>query len=145
MEKLGIDVTKLDFKCPIKPTKFNEFSFGDDDIDDDEYDDDEEPVDYLEYADVSDNDIGEDCTLSNITGELEMRDYSKTGINLGEEDRLAIVVDSSGKEKVVRKSGIVYLMLQDRCKLSSDRLQRVMERNFVGENGLIFKLYSEAK
>lgn len=105
---MGVDTKKLDFKCQIKPTKFNEFDFDDDDDDvsdddtDDDFDDDE-PVDYVAQSSVSDDEIEEDCTLSNITGEVEMRDYSRTGITLNENDRFAIVADGSGNEQVVWK------------------------------------------
>lgn len=141
--KIGVDVSQLNFKCQINPTKFNEFDFDDFDCDDDDcddnddddcddgYDDNEETLDYL--ANIDGSDIEESCNVLNITGELEMRDYSTARISPDEEDRFTTVIDGSAKKKTVLKSGVVFVMLQDRCKLSSDRLRRVMERDFVRE------------
>lgn len=78
----------------------------------------EEECDYLENSNESQD--AQDTTLSGITGELLMRDHTKHKINLDEEDRFAVVVDCTGKEKVVLKVGIVTLLLKDKCKLSSD-------------------------
>lgn len=33
---------------------------------------------------------------------------------------------------VVRKSSICWLLSKDKCKLSSDRLQRVQEKEYLG-------------
>jgi len=59
-------------------------------------------------------------------------------MNLNEEDRFAAVVDGTGKEKVVQKASIVNLLLKDKCKLSSDRLKRVAEKDYVREIGKLF-------
>lgn len=41
------------------------------------------------------------------------------------------VVGNSGKSKVVRKSAICYVLSKDKHKLSSDRLQRVQEKEYL--------------
>lgn len=95
------------------------------------------PEDNLEsFNEDSEEDDQEDHILLGVTGELEMRDYSQTGTVLDEKGRLALVADSTGKEKVVRKGGICWYLNKNRCKLSSDRLKRVMEKDFqnTGKN-----------
>lgn len=136
MKKLGIDTKDLDFKCQIKPTKLNEFHYDDADDDGDDTDvsldeDEMEEFDYLDLNECSDNDLS-----PYITGELDMRDYSHTG-SLAEDDIFTVVSDSTGTEKTVRKSGTVYLLLRDRCKLSSDRLRRVMEPDLNVKKGMV--------
>lgn len=138
LKKLGVDADKenLDFCCQITPTHHNAFNYDYNDDTDDSSDDedasDAETDDYVECDDVVEDD---DTNMAGITGELIMRDYSSSTISLSEEDRFTVVADSTGKEKVVLKSGIVNLLLKDRCKLSSDRLRRVKEKDFVRENG----------
>lgn len=75
-----------------------------------------------------------------ITGELLLRDYSKgTGktysanqIHLKEDSPFVVVLDKNGGEIVVRKSSICWLLSKDKFKLSSDRLQRVQEKEYDG-------------
>lgn len=45
-------------------------------------------------------------TLENITGALELQDYSDTNIHIRLDTSFTIVKDSSGKEHIVRKSSI---------------------------------------
>lgn len=52
-------------------------------------------------------------------------------IRLDENAPFTYVVDSTGKSKVVRKSAICYVLSKDKHKLSSDRLQRVQEKEYV--------------
>lgn len=56
---------------------------------------------------------------------------SQDSINLDEKSRFALVVDSTGESKVVRKSAVCYVLSKDKHKLSSDRLQRVQEREYA--------------
>lgn len=55
-------------------------------------------------------------------------------IVLDEKSPLAVVVDDTGKSKVVRKSAICFVLAKDRHKLSSDRLQRVQEKDYAVYN-----------
>lgn len=48
-----------------------------------------------------------------------------------EKCRFTCVVDNTGKSKVVRKSAVCYMLSKDKHKLSSDRLQRVQEKEYV--------------
>lgn len=50
---------------------------------------------------------------------------------LDEKSPFVVVVDSTGKAKVVRKSAICYVLSKDKRKLSSDRLQRVQEKDYA--------------
>lgn len=135
IKKLGIDTNKmkLDLHCQVTPTNFNSFDYDDEECDDSSENESEEKC--LENSNESQD--AEDTTLSGITGELLMRDYPKHKINLDEDDRFAVVVDGTGKEKVVLKAGIVNLLLKDKCKLSSDRLKRVAEKDYVRQNGML--------
>lgn len=130
MSNLDIDISKLDFKCQVQPTKFqHEFHYEDIDAadSDDENEGDESHNDNTDFGDEFGDDLH---VISGLTGELQMRDYSTSGIQLQENGIFAIVVDSTGKESVVRKSSICWLLSSDKYKLSSDRLQRVMERDY---------------
>ncbi len=71
-----------------------------------------------------------------------MRNNSQSKIHLNEDDRFAIVADGTGKEKVVLKAGIINLLLKDKSKLSSDRLKRVAEKDYVRENGMFLIYFS---
>lgn len=77
-------------------------------------------------------DIHDIHKLSSLTGdgELSMRDYSSASTQVKENSPFAVVVDGTGKESVVRKSSICWLLSKDKCKMSSDRLQRVKEKEF---------------
>lgn len=63
--------------------------------------------------------------LSNITGTLELRDFSQDNTQIRQDSPFTVVKDSSGKEHVVRKSSICWLLNSNNSKLSNDRLQRV--------------------
>lgn len=56
-------------------------------------------------------------------------------IDLDEKSPFVKVTDKSGKEMVVRKSSVCWLLSQDKFKLSSDRLQRVQEREYANKPG----------
>lgn len=55
-------------------------------------------------------------------------------IKLDENDIFVVVVDNNGKEKVVRKSAVCYVLSKDKTKLSSDRLLRVQEKEYAVNN-----------
>lgn len=77
-------------------------------------------------AEQFDTEVLQDLTvLSNITGKLELQDYSEAKIDLNRNSPFTVVKDSHGKEHVVRKSSICWLLSTNVSKLSSDRLQRV--------------------
>lgn len=71
---------------------------------------------------------------------MQLKDYSKdtrktysaNQIHLKEDSPFAVVIDKNGEEMVVRKSSICWLLSKDKCKLSSDRLQRVQEKDYFG-------------
>lgn len=135
MSSLAIDISKLDFKCHVQPTKFqSEFHYEDiDEADsDDEFDFYDEDLTGNDNVDDDEaKEIVSDLHLiSGLTGELIMRDNSNSGITLKENGTYAIVMDGTGKESVVRKSSICWLLSSDTYKLSSDRLQRVMEKDY---------------
>lgn len=49
---------------------------------------------------------------------------------IDEKSPFVVVVDGKGNEKVVRKSSVCWLLSMDKHKLSSDRLVRVMEKDY---------------
>lgn len=144
MSRLDIDTSKLDFKCQVRPTNFHADFHYDDDIDTTDSDDDsgEEDEDGAEEDDCNDicnddeavielEELEKDLReIAGLTGELMMRDYSTSNVKVDEKGPYALVVDSNGVEKVVRKSSICWLLSNDKYKLSSDRLQRVMESDY---------------
>lgn len=77
-----------------------------------------------------------------ITGELMLKDYtpkmSQDDITLDEKGPFVLAVDSTGESKVVRKSAVCYVLAKDKHKLSSDRLQRVQEREYAVDNLSMF-------
>ncbi|XP_067203736.1 uncharacterized protein [Linepithema humile] len=77
-------------------------------------------------------DILEDVsTLSCMSdGYLNMKNYGETTLALSKTSPFTIVADARGKEMVVRKSSICWLLNKNCGRLSSDRLQRVMEKEF---------------
>lgn len=76
-------------------------------------------------------DILEDVsTLSCVSdGYLNMKNYETT-LALSKTSPFTIVTDAHGKEIVVRKSSICWLLNKNCGRLSSDRLQRVMEKEY---------------
>lgn len=77
--------------------------------------------------------------IAGVSAELMMRDYSTSKTKLDENGPFAIVVDSTGIEKVVRKSSIWFsrLLSYDKYKFSNDRLQRVMEKDYQNSGKFI--------
>lgn len=70
--------------------------------------------------------------LKDYSGDQEYVDQNSEGyVHLDERDRLVLVNDNSGKWKVVRKSAVIYVLTKDKHKLSSDRLQRVQEKEYT--------------
>lgn len=76
-------------------------------------------------------DILEDVsTLSCVSdGYLNMKNYETT-LALSKTSSFIIVTDAHDKEIVVRKSFICWLLNKNCGRLSSDRLQRVMEKEY---------------
>lgn len=62
---------------------------------------------------------------------------SENDTDLDETSPFIKVTDKSGKEMVVRKSSVCWLLSQDKFKLSSDRLQRVQEKEYAKKQGNI--------
>ncbi|XP_037035540.1 uncharacterized protein LOC119073834 [Bradysia coprophila] len=144
LNNLQIGTSKLDFHCQITPvTEADLFDMkkSNDELDSDS---DESESNFLLEFDEGDSEpeeeIREDIeTLSGITGELLLRDYehvrSTSDVRLNEGSPFAIVLDNSGKEKVVRKSSICWLLSKEKFKLSCDRLQRVQEKEYGRSTG----------
>lgn len=57
-------------------------------------------------------------------------DVDSDQILLDERSIFVYVADNNGKEKVVRKSAVCYVLSKDKHKLSSDRLRRVQEKEY---------------
>ncbi|XP_077255597.1 uncharacterized protein LOC143893755 [Temnothorax americanus] len=81
-----------------------------------------------ETEDNEEFDLLEDLTtLSCVQGSLELTNFDKITTEIKPDSPFTIVTDSYGKELIVRKSSICWLLSKNSCKLSSDRLQRVRE------------------
>lgn len=65
--------------------------------------------------------------------EIEFNENSGK-IHLDETSKYVVVADKNGKEKVVRKSAVCYVLSKDKYKLSSDRMQRVKEKDYEVNN-----------
>lgn len=135
----GIDAIKLklDFKCQVKPTDFEkEFEYDDDELNDDECDDDEIPEDEDDEF-LNDMDPAEAIEfqkdlhkLSGVTGELSLPSYLHRGVEMDPKGIYAVVLDSKGEPDVVLKSALCWMLSRNKIKSSSDRLQRVMEKDY---------------
>lgn len=82
-------------------------------------------------AENSNSDLLVDLRVScTVQGELELKDYTSCTIKLSETCPFTVVTDSTGKETVVRKSSICWLLNEFTGKLSSDRLLRVRQLEY---------------
>lgn len=141
----GVDAIKLklNFKCQIKPTDFEkEFDYDDeeDDLNEDEWDEDENQYENNDDCAIDmDHDIDpaealqfeKDLhKLSGVTGELSLPNYSHVGKEVDPKGLYAVVLNSKGEPDVVLKSAIVWMLSKNKIKSSSDRLQRVMEKDY---------------
>lgn len=82
--------------------------------------------------DAIDDEIVDDMNaLSAINGELELRDYSETNMEISETSPFTIVNIKNGSSKIVRKSSICWLLTKNKSYFSSDRLQRVKEQDVL--------------
>lgn len=149
--ELGINKEDLNFLCQVDVVRSLDEEmidielddFTDDELDSEIINEDTGYRDNLENDSDAEDGLQQDIRLlSGITGELMMKDYSE-GLNSSdiEASPFAVVIDNAGYEKVVRKSSICWFLQIDKCKLSSDRLQRVQEndvakslRKFDGES-----------
>lgn len=78
-----------------------------------------------------------DDTLSSITDDIELRDYTDSaemGESLPASSPFTLVNLRSGGFKTVRKSSLVWLLTKNRFYFSSDRLQRVKENDVIRFN-----------
>lgn len=55
---------------------------------------------------------------------------SGDNVDLDETSPFVKVTNNSGKKVIVRKSSVCWLLCEDKFKLSSDRLQRVQEKDY---------------
>lgn len=75
--------------------------------------------------------------LRGIEGEICLKNYRNGGekkpissrISLSEKSPFTIIYDNKGSEIIVRKSSIVWMLRNDPTKISSDRLQRVKDKD----------------
>lgn len=72
-------------------------------------------------------------------------DVDSEKILLDERSIFVVVADSNGKEKVVRKSAVCYVLSKDKHKLSSDRLRRVQEKEYGNITGSSKHFYENHK
>lgn len=142
-----------DLDCPIKLTNRisnpieEEDSEDYSDSDEEKSDDDDDKVEdgtsngkantevgfdeIYEDADHLQVDLG---MLTTVTGEVQLKNYSTnltTPNSIPETSPFASVTTLSGKNIVVRKSSIVWLLSQKTPNLSSDRLVRVQDNEYA--------------
>lgn len=135
--EIGIDVEKtptIDFKCQVL---YDNATSGSDDLKC-LYDPDDKDIEDIvsEHVEEFDN-LGEDesyqelskdlNTLSSMTGPLNLKVHTYSGIDLSETSPYCIVSDGSGNEEPVRKSSICWFLSRNKHSLSSDRLTRVKQ------------------
>lgn len=83
---------------------------------------------------VVDDDLLEDANIiSSLTGELMLKDYGddSTGDNNlpSKKNILTKIEDSTGKKKNIRKSTLLWVLVSNPDRLSSDHLQRVQVKS----------------
>lgn len=143
------NMKKNNFKCQVnsREKSVNEQIDSDDDESDEEYEssDGVADVDKCEIEQVPEN-LAENGShayeLMGVTERLELRNYARSlNANLNEDGRFAIVSNGAGKEMLVRKSSICWLLSKNKYKLSADRLQRVKENEVgnVNQKGKILR------
>lgn len=130
--KLGINENDLNCLSEVKIVNSfddNEFDdYLDDELDPDEDNDIHENE--KDFEEGFDDDTCDDINfLSGITGEVIMRDYNTEDMALHEQSPFVLVMDNASNRKVVRKSAVCWFLQQNKYKLSSDRLQRVQEKD----------------
>lgn len=147
--EIGIDVEKtptIDFKCQVL---YENTTSGSDDLEylydpddkDVEINDTEDDTEHVESfdnlgEDESYSELSKDLNaLSSITGPLNLKEHTYSGIDLSETSPYCIVSDGSGNNKPVRKSTICWLLSRNKHSLSSDRLTRVKQSEFVAKSG----------
>lgn len=125
---VGMLVSNTNFSCQVDP-----ISDCNNDVDlhyqDEEFLFESERFnDELDDAENLTPDLQDDLNkLNSVTGSLQMRDYSECQVKLSETSPYTVVSNSSGKDVVVRKSSICWLLSKDKHSLSSDRLLRVRD------------------
>lgn len=140
---IGMYSDNINLACQIDPVSACKLSDNTSEIDDDDRDEEDNlhsfGNDSEEINDYFDNELSNDeeierqkdvCILTSLAGSVSMRDYSQANMTLSEESPYTIVIDNTGKEYVVRKSSIVWLLTNTKHSLSSDRLQRVRDEEF---------------
>lgn len=104
---MSVDITKAD-DIQIRNLKVNINNLDDIDIQEDS--DEEEGVSFEQNKSnceehLESEEVLQDLTIvSNISGTLELRDYSETNVQMRPDSPFTIVTDSHGKEHIVRKS-----------------------------------------
>lgn len=146
--QVGIDVRETDnkkiinFHCQVKPAFASSVGSNIDGLldlfdpdDKDLMEDEVEAENVQSMAETESNEICRDLnTLKSLSGELNIKDHNYFGIDLNEASPYCVVSDDTGKEKVVRKSTICWLLSKDRHSLSSDRLSRVKQSELIGSS-----------
>lgn len=135
MTGFGINMAKIDFKCQVQSAFEDEDEVEDDEEDsDNEFEVDEDIGKSFNGGNDADNgdDVPDDLlhnenTLSSMSGSISLKDYSEKYPNIDEQSHFAIVVNEAGKESIIRKTSLCWLLTTDKAYSSSDRLQRVKE------------------
>lgn len=97
---------------------------NDDDLNDHDEDDVKDNEDKSESGVAVEEDLHEDVrTIISLTGELMLKDYS--ALELSKKIPFTEIQDSTGNKKVVRKSTLLWLLVSNPGRLSSDRVERV--------------------
>lgn len=135
---LGVDCKNLDFHCQIQPSHFEKDFHYEQISDDDDDSTDDKASDYVDVRDAFDDadqiDEEDRHILSGVTGKVEFRDYSETGMTVDENDSMVIVWTGSGTGKKVRKSAIAWYLNKNRSNLSSDRMRRVRATDDISKD-----------
>lgn len=132
-KKVSVSKSKKDEVVCIQDSELNAIGVSitnDDDLIDHEEDDFEDKYDEIQDDDIEFvKDLLKDGnTISSLTGELMLKDYGDDvtdSLLLSKKIMLTMVDDSTGKNKTVRKSTLLWFLVSNPEKQSSDRLQRV--------------------
>ncbi|KAG4072027.1 hypothetical protein HA402_008468 [Bradysia odoriphaga] len=148
LEKMEIETSKLNFHCQIRPAYEEDLSGTNSDQDSDldcefksdsEFENEQENqnpcqnpnIDFMNEVISEEESDEHEGFLEDINFLEENLDNLQEDISLSEEGPFVVVIDGTGKSKVVRKSAVCYVLARDKHKLSSDRLQRVQEKEYT--------------
>lgn len=145
MRDFQINMEKIEFHCQVKAVYEDN---DEDDDDDNESEDDEEERDEDDFEldrlneslnesdhdDVPDDILQERNELSSMWSTINLKDYSEKYPDINESSPFVTLVNGTGKEIVIRKSSLCWMMSTNKSTSSSDRLQRVKEDEWRTES-----------